>query len=67
MERQAASVAAAGGRKSSELLTYIDIPADAKPSIRKELNKLGFSRSMIYPDLVGLAQELGERAKDGSL
>lgn len=37
------------------------IDASAKETVRKALRVLGFSESMIYPDLPGLAKELNER------
>ncbi len=67
MEEQAVEVAALGAKKSSDLLVPIDIPASHKSIMRKEMSALGFSRSMVFPDLVGLAQELAERAREGSL
>jgi hypothetical protein len=67
MEQQAALVAATGGAASSELLVAIDIPAPSQAGVRHELARAGFSRSMIYPDLVGLAQELTEKARGGTL
>lgn len=67
MEEQAAQLGTIGGIPSSHLLTPIDIPAASQDQLRTELSHAGFSRSMIYPDLVGLAQELTEKAKDGTL
>lgn len=67
LDEQAAAVAASGWTQIHRLLVPLDIPANARESVRLELARLGFSRSMVYPDLVGLAQELAERAKDGTL
>lgn len=67
LEEEAVAVAKAGGTRASELLVAVDIPSNHCDAVRSELVRAGFSRSMIYPDLVGLAQELAERAKDGSL
>lgn len=44
--------------KHDEDLFKIDIPKDKKQVIRKELRKLGYSRSKIYPDLNSIASEI---------
>lgn len=44
--------------KQDEDLFKIDIPKDKKHLVRKELRKLGYSRSKIYPDLNSIASEI---------
>ncbi|WP_424325730.1 FRG domain-containing protein [Gordonia sp. (in: high G+C Gram-positive bacteria)] len=67
IEDQAGELARAGSCSSKDLLFRITIPAAARPQIRAELVNLGFTQSMIFPDLTGLARELVERLDESGL
>lgn len=45
-------------RPCTALLSAVDIPANTKPRMRQQLENMGMTRSMIFPDLIGIAREL---------
>lgn len=42
----------------ADTLVKIELPMAALPTLQDSLYKVGYSESMIYPDLIGLSQEL---------
>jgi hypothetical protein len=44
-------------------LLRIDLPVDALPALRKSIFAIGYTESVIYPDLDGLARELKRHFK----
>ncbi|MDV8008962.1 FRG domain-containing protein [Rhodococcus sp. IEGM 1318] len=50
-----------------EILSKITIPHSSRNKIKQELYHLGFTHSMIFPDLVGLASELDDRLNESGL
>jgi len=51
-------------RDLKKLLSKVVIPAKHKVSIEIDLKKLGVTRSMIFPDLGGIAEELVDLTKE---
>lgn len=60
-EDQCKKLATWGSIPEAELLRRIVIPADKRAAVKEELTALGFSYSMMFPDMSGLARELNER------
>ncbi len=67
MEEQVNDLAKFGTYSETELLSKIVIPQGARDDIRSQLTALGFTHSMIFPDLAGLAKELTERLDESGL
>lgn len=67
LQAQEANSPSSSTAAATPVLASIEIPASSKMVIYDQLVSIGFTRSMIFPDLVGLASELREAARRRSL
>ncbi|MBE7157563.1 MAG: FRG domain-containing protein [Rhodospirillales bacterium] len=67
VEEQSKKLAHAGAIKSTDLLQRIVIPESRRQAIKEQLITLGFSYSMMFPDMSGLAKELNERLSESGM